>query len=184
MAKALEIKGSRELAARLKKDVAKLKGSIQKTHQNLVFRMFRDLVIHTPQWSGTLAAHWSIEFHGHKAPPASKGLRWEDWKKDYLAKGVEPYVMGDDPTVTMTVAREMAKIPEIRYNSIVKFVNRMPYASNVQAGEGPYSAKLGDYLEIRDANKLYGKVAMNAYIDAKYRNKRELNRALDKPRKL
>lgn len=176
MAKALEIKGSRELAARLKKDIAKLKGSIQKTHQNLVFRMFRDLVTHTPQWSGDLAAHWAIEFHSHKAPgPFTQGF-------NRTVK--EPYQMGSEPTVTTTISRELAKIPEIRYNSIVKFVNRMPYASNVQAGEGPYSSKLGDYLEIRDVNKLYGKVAMIAYIDAKYRNKRELNRALDKPKKL
>lgn len=180
MAKALEMKGSRELAARLRKDVAKIKGSIQRTHQNLVFRMFRDLVVHTPQWSGKLASHWSIVFHGHKALPPAKGQRWDDWKKDYLTKGVEPYIMGDDPTVTMTIAREMAKIPEIRYNSKVSFVNTMTYASNVQAGEGPYSVVNRELLEIRDANKLFGEVAMVAYIDAKYRNKRELNKSIVK----
>ena len=176
----LKVSGTRELAQRLRKDVAKIKGSIQRTHQNLIFRMFRDLVAHTPQWSGILASHWSIVFHGHQALPRTRGLRWEDWKKDYLTKGVEPYIMGDDPTVTMTIAREMSKIPEIRYNSKVSFVNTASYASNVQAGQGPYSVIERDYLEIRDGNKLFGEVAMVAYIDAKYKNKRELNKSISK----
>ena len=168
----LKVSGTSELAQRLHKDVAKIKGSIQRTHQNLVRRMFLDLVAHTPQWSGDLASHWAIEFHGKSAPaPFTQGL-------GRVVK--DPYQMGSEPTVSMTVAREMSKIPEIRYNSKVSFVNKMPYASEVQAGVGPYNPKTGDYREIRDENKLFGKVAMIAYIDAKYRNKRELNKSVVK----
>lgn len=168
----LKVSGTRNLAQRLRKDVAKIKGSIQRTHQNLVRRMFIDLVAHTPQWSGDLASHWAIEFHGKSAPaPFTAGL----------GKVVrEPYKMGAEPVVSMTLSRELAKIPEIKYNSIVSFVNKMPYASHVQDGVGPYNPKIGDYREIRDENKLFGKVAMVAYIDAKYKNKRELNKSISK----
>lgn len=168
----LKVKGTRELAQRLRKDIDKIKGSIAGTHQNLVRRMFRDLVAHTPQWSGDLASHWAIEFHGKTAPaPFTQGM-------GKVVK--DPYQMGSEPTVSMTLARELAKIPEIRYNSIVTFVNKMPYAEMVQAGVGPYNPKTGDYREIRDENKLYGKVAMIAYLDAKYQNKSEIRKALIK----
>ena len=170
--KMLEVKGTRELAKRLRKDIDKIKGSIAGTHQNLVRRMFQDLVAHTPQWSGDLAAHWAIEFHGKKAPePFTQGL-------GRVVK--EPYQMRSEPTVSRTLARELTKIPEIRYNSIVTFVNKMPYAEMVQAGVGPYNPKIGDYREIRDENKLFGKVAMVAYLDAKYQNKSEIRKALVK----
>ena len=168
----LKVSGTRELANRLRKDVAKIKGSIQMTHQNLVRRMFIDLVVHTPQWSGDLASHWAIEFHGKSAPaPFTAGLG-ERFK--------EPYQMGSEPAIRVAVTRELAKIPEIKYNSKVSFVNNMPYTSEVQAGVGPYNPKTGDYREIRDENKLFGKVAMVAFIDAKYRNKRELNKSIVK----
>ena len=168
----LKVSGTRNLAQRLRKDVAKIKGSIQRTHQNLVRRMFIDLVAHTPQWSGDLASHWAIEFHGKQAPAAFTAGLGERFK--------EPYKMGSEPAIRMTVARELAKIPEIRYNSIVSFVNNMPYTSEVQDGVGPFNPKTGDYREIRDENKLFGKVAMVAFIDAKYKNKRELNKSISK----
>ena len=168
----LKVTGTRELAQRLRKDIDKIKGSITKSHQNLVKVMFRDLVIHTPQWSGDLASHWAIEFHGKTAPaPFTQGM-------GRVVK--EPYQMGSEPTVSMTLARELAKIPEIRYNSIVSFVNKMPYAELVEEGVGPYNPKTGDYREIRDENKLFGKVAMKAYLEAKYQNRSELRKALIK----
>ena len=40
----LKVSGTRDLAARLRKDVAKIKGSIQRTHQNLVKRVL-DVII-------------------------------------------------------------------------------------------------------------------------------------------
>ena len=71
----LKVKGTRELAQRVRKDIDRIKGSIAGTHQNLVRRMFRDLVAHTPQWSGELASHWAIEFLGKTAPaPITQGM--------------------------------------------------------------------------------------------------------------
>ena len=82
--------------------------------------------------------------------------------------------MGSDPAVSMTVARELQKIKEIRYNSIVKFVNRMPYAEEVERGVGP-SRK-----PIRDVNRLasYGGVAMIGYLDMKYSAKRMIKKSI------
>lgn len=152
------------MVARMRKDLDKFKTNLTKTHQNLVKMMFRDLVVHTPQWSGELALHWGIEFHGYKAPPSTAKLSglYDKSYTDYIAKDV--YKMGEDPAVTKTIARELQKIGQIRYNSKVKFVNNMPYAEDVQDGRGPNGRS------IREENKLasYGGVAMIRYIDTKY----------------
>lgn len=158
-------KGSRELIAALRNDIKEMKMSITKSHQKLVLTMFHDLVRHTPQWSGELALHWGIEVHGKKAPAMGsvRNRGWEQKSRQDFSKLV-PYQMGDDPAVRTTVMRELPKISEIRYNSIVKFVNNMPYAEDVARGVGP------EGRPIREVNKLaaYGGVAMINYLDMKY----------------
>ena len=167
-------KGSREMAAKMRKDFEKFKTNLTKTHQNLVKMMFRDLVAHTPQWSGELALHWGIEVHGMTAPSAGAKLSrlYDKSYTDYMQKDV--YKMGEDPAVTRTVARELAKVDKIRYNSIVKFVNNLPYAQDVQDGKGPNGRS------IREVNMLaaYGGVAMVNYIDMKYNKLGAAKRAL------
>lgn len=173
----IKVTGSRELIGRMRKDLAKMKGNLTRSHQRLVMMMFRDLVAHTPQWSGDLAMHWGIEFHSNKAPgPYSvKNPGWAR-QEQKIPQLQEPFQMGQDPAVSIALAREFAKIPEIRYNSIVKFVNRQPYAEEVQRGVGPNGKP------IRDVNRVasFGGVAMIAYIEAKYDNQRELKKALVK----
>lgn len=171
----IQSKGSREMIARMRKDIAKAKGSVTATHQNLVKMMFLDLVAHTPQWSGELAMHWGIEVHGSQSP-APYSIKNPGWERRVAGnwRDPEPYQMGSDPAVSMTVARELKKISEIRYNSIVKFVNRMPYAEQVERGEGPFGKP------IRDVNRLaaYGGVAMTGYLDMKYKNLRQIKKAI------
>ncbi len=173
----IEKRGSRELIARMKKDIEKLKGSITRTHQNLVKTMFIDLVSKTPQWSGELALHWGIEVHGKKAPGAYsvKNPAWQQ-RERRIPQLQEPFQMGAEPAVTMTIARELPKIAEIRYNSIVKFVNNMPYAEAVESGEGPNGRP------IRPENRLatYGGVAMVQYLDTKYGKLGQLKKAIVK----
>lgn len=173
----LKVTGSREMIAKLRKDLDKVKGSVTRTHQKLVFMMLRDVVATTPQWSGALAMHWGLEFHGMQAPSpySMKNPGWAA-QEQKIPQLQEPYKMGDDPAVTASLAKELAKVPLIRYNSIVKIVNRQPYAEAVSRGQGP-GGKL-----IRDENKLasFGGVAMIAYIDAKYSSQKQWKKAITK----
>ena len=163
-------KGSRELVARMKKDVAKMKTNLEQTHQRLVLSMFRDLVAHTPQWSGELAMHWSIEVHGAKAPAAYTYVSNLSRGKSYTeGLTVEPYRMGADPAVSSTIARELPKIREIKYNSIVKFVNNTPYAYEVEKGLDAKGKPL------RDVNLTTA--IMRNYLDMKYKNLRVYKKA-------
>lgn len=171
----LQVSGTREMIAAMKKDVAKMKRGVQESHQKLVKAMFMDLVAHTPQWSGTLAMHWGIEVHGAKAPAAYTvhNPAWEKYDKG-LPQLQQPFQMGAEPAVTITVARELQKIQQIKYNSKVKFVNNMPYAEAVERGQGPGKTV------IRDVNRLasFGGVAMVQYLEMKYSNKQNIKRAI------
>lgn len=168
-------RGTRELVQKMRKDIDKLKGSVQATHQNLVRMIFRDMVAYTPQWSGELAMHWGIEVHGQTSP-APYTLKNPAYERRVAEnrRDPEPFQMGADPAVSMTVSRELAKIKTIKYNSKVRIVNRMPYALEVQRGQGPFGKP------IRDVNRLaaFGGVAMMDYVDMKYRNARQLKKAI------
>lgn len=171
----IDRRGTRELVNQMKRDITRLKGTVTATHRNLVKTMFLDLVAHTPQWSGELAMHWGIEVHGSTSP-AAYSINNPGWERRVAAdrRDPEPYQMGSDPAVSITVARELKKIESIRYNSNVRFVNRMPYAEEVERGVGPNGKP------IRDVNRLasYGGVAMVGYLDAKYRNLNQIRKAI------
>lgn len=161
----------------MRKDLVGVKGQLTKTHQNLVRMMFRDLVVHTPQWSGELALHWTIEFHGYTAIPAYSLQNSAFNRRNTDRYGpIDPMRMGMEPAVSLVLSREFRKLQDIRYNSIVKFTNKMPYASNVENNEGP------EGREIREVNRLasYGGVAMIGYIDSKYKNLRQIKKAIPK----
>lgn len=171
----IDRRGTREMVDQMKRDIVRLKGSVTATHQNLVKTMFLDLVAHTPQWSGELAMHWGIEVHGSQSP-GPYSIKNPGWERRVSAnrRDPEPYQMGSDPAVSMTVSRELKKIESIRYNSIVRFVNRMPYAEEVERGVGPKGKP------IREVNRLaaYGGVAMVGYLDMKYRNLNQIKKAI------
>jgi hypothetical protein len=82
--------------------------------------------------------------------------------KDYRSGNFEPFQRGDDPAVQATLDRELAKLKDIRYNSLVKFVNPVEYAEDVDQGIGPSSRN------IRPENLYYGKVFMASYAEVKY----------------
>lgn len=171
----LKVTGSREMIADLRKRSKKIRDQVTVTHQNLVKMMFRDLVAHTPQWSGELALHWGIEFHGYKAPPAYtvRNPAYDRIEKD-VPYTEEPFRMGAEPAVTMTIARELQKVSQIRYNSIVTFTNRMPYAEDVEMGRTSTGRAL------RDVNRLggYAGAAMIGYLKVKYSDKAMIRKAI------
>ena len=169
----LQVKGTQAFMAKLRKDKARIEGKVARVHRNLIAGIFTDLVKNSPQWSGNLASQWQITYAGMPAVynPIPDYYLESSWGS--LA-GANPYKMGDNPAVSATLARELAKLPLIKYNHKVVITNPTPYASDVEAGEGPNGT------EIRKENHLesYGGVAMLGYVEHKYRDMRGLKRFL------
>ena len=168
-------KGVDNMMRKLDKHKLLVLGSIAATKRQVVTAVMVDLVKNSPQWSGNLASQWYVEFHGHKGSyrPIPDYVEPHSWR--YTD---DHYSMGDDPAVSQTIAREKAKIENIRWNSKVQIINYAPYASDVEAGFGPEGFS-GQPRPIRPENILasYGKVAMAAYVTTKYNNLRYLRRA-------
>lgn len=160
----IQAKGLEGMLDKLKKHNLLVKGQVAAVKRNLVKDVFTDLVKGSPQWSGNLASNWYIEFHGNKG--------FYNPIIDLEPDRVEPYQLGDDPTVTNTLNRELGKIGQIKWNSKVQIVNYTPYATEVEEGIGPRGA------QIRPENYKYGQIAMVGYVMIKYGSLRTLKRRL------
>ena len=147
--------GAAAFKARLKAVMPTIEAEINTKYRKLVRKVFTDLVENSPQWSGNLASNWRIGSGGY-AQIAEYNP--QDWYME------NPYQMGDDPAVAMTLMREMPKLDSITYKSPVRIFNPTPYAAEVEAGQGPNDRP------IREVNKLaeYGAVAMIGYVNQKY----------------
>lgn len=170
---ALKVTGTNRLLNKLRKDQEFLRGQVQRTHQNIVRAMFTDLVAKSPQWSGKLAGAWYITYKGVGSGP--KQYRSRKWGKGSWGPMPGPYKMGDDPTVSLTLGRELPKISGIKWNTTVTFVNTATYAQEVlEQGRGPTYG--GQYHPLRSVNVLTGKVATVNYVRLKYGRKQTLQR--------
>lgn len=141
------------------------KKQVTDTYRRIIEAIFTDIVEHTPQFTGNLASGWQIVFGPHGVNPTplyTDEERKASFESYRAGSGFEPYEYGDDPAVGYTLDRELAKLKDIRYNSIVKFVNPVEYADDVDAGKGPNGHS------IREENLYYGKVFMASYAQVKY----------------
>lgn len=163
----LTLKGVDSMVAKLKKYELLAKGRVAETKRRLVRDIFTDLVKGSPQWSGNLASNWYIEFHGNTG--AYREIADHDSNNWYRE---DPYQLGDDPAVGATLARELPKVAQIRWNSKVSLVNYTPYATDVEEGQGP------DGRDIRPENYKYGQIAMVGYVSMKYSALRTLKRRI------
>lgn len=149
---------------------ARIKGRVTDTYRKLVTAVFVDIVKHTPQFTGNLAYGWEIVFGPYTptnprlfSPGERDALVSQAYRGDF-----EPYERGDDPAVEMVLSRELDKLAALRYNSIVRIVNNVEYAEDVDQGRGP------DGNAIRPENLTYGKVFMTSYAAIKYNRMRNL----------
>ena len=147
--------GAAAFKARLKAVMPTIEAEINTKYRKLVRKVFTDLVENSPQWSGNLASNWRIGSGGYAQ---ITGYNPQDWYKE------NPYQVGSDPAVAMTLMREVPKLDAITYKSPVRIFNPTPYAADVEAGQGPNGRP------IREVNKLaeYGGVAMIGYVNQKY----------------
>lgn len=147
--------GAAAFKARLRAVMPTIEAEINTKYRKLVRKVFTDLVENSPQWSGNLASNWRIGSGGYAQ---ITGYNPQDWYKE------NPYQVGSDPAVAMTLMREVPKLDAITYKSPVRIFNPTPYAADVEAGQGPNGRP------IREVNKLaeYGGVAMIGYVNQKY----------------
>lgn len=172
----LQIKGSQEFIRKLKRDKMRIEKSVAETHRRIVKHVFTDLVTLTPQWTGNLAWNWSIDFAGHTGSYEQLPGYTPPWEFD-VTESDPPFQRGADPAVDMTLERELAKLPAIRWNTKVTIRNYAPYAEDVEMGIGPPD-EFGQPRDIREVNMLksYGGVAMKGYIEMKYSKLNTLKR--------
>lgn len=154
----------RGLMDRLDLTEVRAKRQVTDTYRRIIEAIFVDIVEHTPQFTGNLASGWQIVFgpYGVNPTPYITDTERESAFNSYRTGGFDPYERGDDPAVSQTIQRELAKLKDVRYNSVVKFVNPVEYADEVDAGNGPNNRS------IRPENLYYGKVFMASYAEVKY----------------
>ena len=156
-----------------KVDLAKLRAEKKVTAyiEQRVRVIFTDIVSKTPQFTGTLAGNWHIEYGpwtGSSYTPGVSGVRVG--RHAYALMNNSPYKRGDNPTVAETLAIEFKKLEglegavagRIRWNSKIYFVNTAPYADEVDQGIGPNG------YSIRPENLYYGSVFMMTRARLKY----------------
>ena len=173
-------------------DLAKLRAEKRVTAyvEERVKTIFKDIVVHSPQFTGTLASNWYIEFGTwvgtSEFKPTGNYVANGTAREAYAAMGTAgPYIRGADPAVSATLAREFLKLNHlpgvisgrVRWNSKVYFVNTAPYADEVDQDLGPKAGLSEDRYDIRRSpyapksepdNRYYGKVFMMTRAKLKY----------------
>lgn len=163
--------GFENAITKLRKHQVAIVGNITKTKREVVAAVLKDLVKYSPQWSGNLASQWYIEFHGSTgsyAPIANYDSNtWQSNKS--------PYKMGDNPAVSLTVQRELAKLDSLRWNSKVSIYNYAPYAKEVLEEQKSVNGK-----SLRPVNQYaaYGAVGVVAAVVVKFNELKNLKRVL------
>lgn len=153
---AVKTRGLAALLQKLDRHKAYVQRGIVKAKVDLATKVFMSVVEGSPQWSGNLAANWKIELDGAGAgysPIANyKPLGWSS---------SEVYEMGH-PTAIGHATPELQNLSKVRWNSRIGVSNSTPYASEVEAGQGPEGHM------IRPENYHYGQIAMVAYAMTKF----------------
>lgn len=117
-------------------------------------QVLKELVLHTPQWSGSTAASWVVEITTYPASKyhyvvATNALKSDsDWKKQQPVRSIGNY---DAYFVSKDMNED--RIASIRYNSKVSIRNMSPIADELATDPDfrlrPGNFLSGDYLAIQ-----------------------------------
>ena len=169
----LKVAGVRQTLAELKAAKLKLELTATQRYKNLVEVIFIDLVSHTPQFSGNLAANWKVVVGGSGTASYLQVFNSIKMKGEKDDSREEAREAGDEEAIDIAISMAEDQIARIKYNSVVSIVNPTQYSEEVDAGYGPTSKN-----PIRTENKYRGPyvpkhgVAMAAYVEMKYENLR------------
>lgn len=146
----MEVRNLRQFLNGVVAERARLEGKVTQKYQQYVTKVFKDLVSHSPQWSGHLAANWNVVLTNDSAPGVYP------WKVDDYSRPV--FQMGDPAAIGFALGRAEPKIKSMRWNTKVTFVNPVPYASEIEDDPG----------RLRPVNLVSGQVVLARYIAQKY----------------
>lgn len=151
-------------AKKLVEGFRKIEEDLSRRHQALVRAILTDLVVHSPQWSGTLATQWYVEAGARRGRYRASLKMGKQWRSQLA------YAAGDDPAVSTTLLRESMTIDRIRYTDVVRIVNKAPYAEDVEKGlESGGVMPNGMRLRMENLMPYYGGIGLIGYVDMKYR---------------
>ena len=155
----LQVTGLRQFNATLQAEKARLERRVTKAYRDYVAKVFKDLLMHTPQYSGQLAASWQILITNETAPARPSWYKKGHTGRFY-GERYAPGQMGDGEAVHAAWENAEAKIPRIFWNTSVTFVNSDPHAAAIQA----------DALipHVRPVNLVNGVVAMAAFVQQRH----------------
>lgn len=137
----LDIQGLRSWQRSIQAEKARKIGQLTKQYQAFVVKVFEDLVLHTPQWSGNLAANWQVRLTNDG--PATH----QNWYKKGHTGGFQdhtyqPVQVGDGEAPYTAIERAAAQIEKMHWNTKVRFENPERYAELVSSGVGPHGKEL------------------------------------------
>ena len=146
----LQVTNLRQFRFSLEAEKARLTKTLTNKYKAYVQLVFKDLVTHSPQWSGHLTANWQLlltnEVVGGVYP----------WKtKPFQRPALQ---RGDPAAVNFAIGNSLHKIEKIRWNTKVTFANPVEYGDELESGLVP----------VRPVNLVRGRVALAQYIASKY----------------
>lgn len=136
--------------------IVHLDAQLDEAYFNWSIKIFIDLVEHTPQWSGDLAANWNFDVHSpsggyHRLP--YKTLAWPPNDEN------PPFQRGA-PLATGAAVYRAIEQARPRWKDTIYFTNNTPIADDVE----------NHRVNIRPVNLLEDQVAMASFMAFKWTN--------------
>lgn len=162
----LDVQGLRSFQRSIQATKARAEGKATLRYRQFVQRVFTDLVMHTPQWSGNLAANWQIRLT-NDGPAPLQGWYKKGHTGGFKDRTYEQVQLGDGEAPFAAIERAAPQIDRIFWNTRVSFENPVAYAQQVAEGQGPKSPRTGQELPLRPMH-VPAAAMMTHYIVAKY----------------
>jgi hypothetical protein len=150
----IELRGADAFQASLSTMVAQVEEHVSTEFAKWTMRIFTDLALSTPQWSGDTAANWNYSVQipdGTYRPIVGKAVMWP-WNPAF-----PPRQRGAWAAVWTALDRAKEVTPP-RYDQKVYFTNNTPIAPRLEA----------ESVYVRPINLIGEHVAMAHYIAAKW----------------
>lgn len=132
----------------------KIRSSATSYVQSQVTKVLKDALRVSPQWSGTFAYNWTVEYTGYSAVYSTRFKVEPYWK----LRGSEKQA-GHPEAIKANLSDQLEVIERIKWNHKVRLVNHAPVAELIETGQ----------VKLRPENKIPGNVGVIAYLKQKYR---------------
>jgi hypothetical protein len=147
--------GLNTFVTKTKKQQAQIKQGAENFVRNKVKAVLKDLVLEAPQWSGNTAASWRIDLN--YMPAVDYILPEADWRT------VNPIrFRGGEEAWTLALAANRQHLAAIKYNSIIRIINKAPYADDL-------ATKSAVDLRLREGNYIPGDILALRFVEAKHK---------------